>query len=74
MCLSHVPSETPFRVVSVHGSDPTTMRMMEMGVIEGAEIAVVRRAPLGDPLQVRLGDYELSIRSRDAARVDVVPI
>jgi Fe2+ transport system protein FeoA len=47
---------------------------MEMGLIEGAEVELVRRAPLGDPVQLRLGDYELSIRSTEAALVDVAAI
>ena len=50
---------------------PMSCRLMEMGLIEGAEIQVIRRAPLGDPLQVRVGDCELSIRSSDAGLVDV---
>jgi len=44
---------------------------MEMGMVEGAQIRVIRRAPLGDPLQIQLGDYELSLRSSEAELVDV---
>jgi ferrous iron transport protein A len=44
---------------------------MEMGVIEGTELEVIRRAPLGDPLQIRLGDYELSLRNSEAELIDV---
>ena len=44
---------------------------MEMGLIEGAEIQVVRRAPLGDPLHVRVGDYELSLRLAEADLIEV---
>lgn len=49
-------------------------RLMEMGLIEGAEVQVVRRAPLGDPLQVRLGDYELSLRTSEAELIDVAAV
>jgi len=45
---------------------------MEMGLIEGAELQLIRRAPFGDPLQLRLGDYELSLRSSEAELIDVV--
>lgn len=47
---------------------------MELGVIEGAEVQVVRRAPLGDPLQVRVGDFDLSLRHSDAELIDVSEI
>lgn len=47
---------------------------MEMGLIEGAEIELVRRAPLGDPLQVRLGDYEMSLRASEAELIEVAAI
>jgi Fe2+ transport system protein FeoA len=51
-----------------------TFRLMEMGLIEGACVEVVGRAPLGDPLHVRLGDYELSLRREEAELVDIVGI
>jgi ferrous iron transport protein A len=44
---------------------------MEMGLIEGKEVQVVGRAPLGDPMRLRLGDYELSLRASEAALIDV---
>ena len=44
---------------------------MEMGLFEGEEIEVVRLAPLGDPLEIRLGDYFLSLRRSEAARVQI---
>lgn len=47
---------------------------MEMGLIEGAHVEVVGRAPLGDPLQLRVGDYELSVRCDEAELIDVAEI
>jgi len=44
---------------------------MELGLIDGAEVRVMGRAPLGDPLHVRLGDYEISLRAGEADLVDV---
>jgi ferrous iron transport protein A len=44
---------------------------MEFGLIEGAEVELVRRAPLGDPLLIRLGDFDLSLRTSEAALIDV---
>ena len=48
-----------------------TCRLMEMGLIEGACVEVVGRAPLGDPLHLRLGDYELSLRRAEAELIDI---
>ena len=47
-------------------------RLMEMGLFEGVEIQLLRRAPLGDPIEFQLGDYRLSLRKADAAQVEVV--
>jgi len=47
---------------------------MEMGFIEGAAARVLGRAPFGDPMQVRIGDYSLSIRSAEADLVDVAAV
>jgi ferrous iron transport protein A len=44
---------------------------MEMGLLEGETIEVVGFAPLGDPMEIRVGDYRLSIRKTEAARVAV---
>ena len=46
-------------------------RLMEMGVLEGEEVEVVGYAPLGDPVEIRLGDSRLSLRRSEAARVEV---
>lgn len=60
-------------VVRVHGTDAITQRLMEMGLIRGSEIRVVRFAPLGDPMQISLLGYHLSLRKSEAARVEVAP-
>lgn len=46
-------------------------RLMELGLLPGTEIGVVRRAPLGDPIELRLRGYSLSIRREEASRVTV---
>jgi ferrous iron transport protein A len=69
--LAHVPLSQPVRVTAVHGGGATAYRLMEMGLVEGAMVEVVGRAPLGDPLHLRLGDYELSLRCDEAELVDV---
>ena len=70
MKLAGAPLKQSVLITGVAVQGPSGYRLMEMGLIEGAEVQVLRRAPLGDPLQVRLGDYELSLRTRDAALAD----
>ena len=49
--------------------DETAQRLMQMGVVEGIEIEVLRYAPAGDPIEVRVMGYALSLRGKDAANV-----
>ena len=72
--LADVPTSQPVRVTGIRGGGPMTYRLMEMGLIEGAQVEVVGRAPLGDPLHLRLGDYQLSVRSDDAELIEVADI
>lgn len=60
------------RVSSLDGNDSLVQRLMEMGVFEGEEIEVVALAPLGDPLEVRLGDSRLSLRRAEASRIQII--
>ncbi len=62
------------RVEEVLGDDALVQRLMEMGLMEGEEVEVVGFAPLGDPMEIRLRDYRLSLRRNEAARVRVTPI
>lgn len=59
------------RIVALSGGDALVQRLMEMGMLEGDEVELLGVAPLGDPLEVRLGDSRLSLRRGDAARVEV---
>jgi ferrous iron transport protein A len=60
------------RVKNVTGEGSAVyQRLMEMGVYEGAEVEVVRFAPLGDPMELRLHGYHLSVRKSEAACVGV---
>jgi ferrous iron transport protein A len=62
------------RVVAVKGSDAIVQRLLEMGLLEGEDIEVIGFAPLGDPLEIRLRDYRLSLRRSEAARIQVIPL
>ena len=59
------------RVVKVHGEGAVRRRIMDMGIPRGVEIKITKVAPLGDPLEVTVRGYELSLRKEDAARIEV---
>ncbi|MCC6417331.1 MAG: ferrous iron transport protein A [Gemmataceae bacterium] len=58
-------------VETVVGDDAVVQRILEMGLLEGEEVEVIGFAPLGDPMEIRLRDYRLSLRRSEAARVIV---
>jgi Fe2+ transport system protein FeoA len=62
------------RVEGLQGDDVLVQRLLEMGLLDGEEVEVINIAPLGDPIEIRLRDYRLSLRRREAARVSVVPL
>lgn len=62
---------TTVKVVKLHGDGPIRRRIMDMGITKGVEIFVRKVAPLGDPVEVNVRDYELSIRKHDAELIEV---
>ena len=58
-------------VVKLHGEGAVRRRIMDMGITKGVEIYVRKVAPLGDPMELNLRNYELSIRLADAAMIEV---
>ena len=71
--LDQLPIGTSAVVHHVGCDGPVARRLMEMGLLPGTTITTVRRAPLGDPLEIRLRGYLLSLRLADAALVQLVP-
>lgn len=69
--LAHVAVGHTAAVVDVPGADPVSLRLLEMGLTPGVQVAVVAAAPLGDPLELEVRGYRLSIRRREAALVAV---
>lgn len=59
------------RIEAVPGNDTLAQHLMEMGLFEGEEVEVIGFAPLGDPIEIRLRDYRLSLRRSEAARIQV---
>jgi ferrous iron transport protein A len=70
--LDTLPAGLAARVVNVQGSSAIARRLMEMGIVPGAPIKVVRTAPLGDPIQVCLRDYQLALRRAEARAITVL--
>ena len=62
---------TSIRVVRVHGEGALRRRIMDMGITKGVEIYIRKVAPLGDPFEVRVRGYELSIRKADAEMIEI---
>ncbi len=59
------------KVVKLHGEGAIKRRIMDMGITKGTEVYVRKVAPLGDPIEVTVRGYELSIRKSDAEMVEV---
>ena len=59
------------KVVKLHGEGAVKRRIMDMGITRGVEIYVRKLAPLGDPVEVTVRNYELSLRKADAEMVEV---
>jgi Fe2+ transport system protein FeoA len=70
--LAALPHGAQAQVVGIEGSGVGRLRLMEMGVVPGASISVVRAAPLGDPLQICLRNYHLALRRVDADKITVL--
>ena len=69
--LREVPIGQTATVVKLHGEGALKRRIMDMGITKGVEVYVRKVAPLGDPLEVTVRGYELSVRKGDAASIEV---
>ena len=59
------------QIVSVGGSGSLRQHFLDMGLIPGIEVSVVKYAPMGDPIELKIHDYELTIRMDDAKQIEV---
>ena len=71
MTLRDVKIGSTCKVKRIHGEGALKRRIMDMGITKGVEIYVRKVAPLGDPVEVTVRDYELSIRKGDAELIEV---
>ena len=72
MTLNEVPVGKVCTVVKLNGTGALKRRIMDMGITKGTEIRVVKIAPLGDPMELNLRGYDLSVRKNEAASIEVV--
>lgn len=71
MTLNEVKPGSTVKVVKISGEGAVKRRIMEMGLTKDIEVFVRKVAPLGDPVEVTVRDYELSVRKADAELVEV---
>ena len=74
MTLREVPVHTTVKVVKINGEGAFRRRIMDMGITKNSEIYVRTVAPLGDPVEITVRGYELSLRRDDAESVEVVTV
>lgn len=74
MKLSEVQEGGKVKIVRVRGRGAIRQRLVDMGLVKGAELVVVRYAPLNDPIQVLLKGYNLALRVSEGDMIDVEPL
>ncbi|MEQ1603608.1 MAG: ferrous iron transport protein A [Pyrinomonadaceae bacterium] len=71
MTLTNLPVGEDARVISINGKDAVTRRLMEMGLIPGVAVHMVKSAPFGDPIEIRVRGYSLAMRKNEADSIEV---
>jgi Fe2+ transport system protein FeoA len=72
LSLAEIPAGKPARVLRITSVGAIARRLMEMGVAPGAPVMVIKSAPLGDPLEVRVRGYHLALRRAEAQTIEVI--
>jgi ferrous iron transport protein A len=72
-CLANLGVGQQARVLRVEGADEISLRLLEMGLTPGVTVTCLGVAPLGDPLELEVRGYRLSLRKSEAQRVEVSP-
>ena len=71
MTLADLPKGESRTVMSVRGENTITRRLMEMGLIPGVAVRMVKSAPFGDPIEIRVRGYSLALRRNEAEAVEL---
>ena len=74
MTLKDVRVGQTVKVVKLNGTGPVKRRIMDMGITKGQTIFVRKVAPLGDPVEITVRNYELSVRKADCEMIEVAPV
>jgi len=69
--LDQLPFGVEARVVAIGGANAVARRLMEMGVVPGAPVRVIKAAPLGDPIEIRVRGYNLALRRNEAQTISI---
>lgn len=69
--LADQPPGTTWRIRALHGQGAIRQRLLDLGFVPGSTVTILRRAPLGDPLEIGLGESFVAIRRAEAARIEV---
>ena len=72
MTLKDLPIGKSAQIVSVGGEGQLRQHFLDMGLIPGVEVSVVKYAPMGDPIELKIHGYELTIRLADAEKIEIV--
>lgn len=71
MFLTNLQIGSEAKVVAVHGDNAITKRLMEMGIVPGVLVRVIKAAPFGDPIEVKVRGYHLAMRKNEADQIEV---
>ena len=74
MTLDQLDIGKPARIATINGDGPLIQRLMALGLLEGSEVSVIRRAIGGDPIEVEVMGYALSLRRAEACHVVLDPM
>ena len=74
MTLNELKPGQSARILSVGGDGALRQHILDMGVLPGEDVTLIKLAPLGDPLEMRIHGYELTLRLADAARITIAPV
>ncbi len=72
MTIANLEIGSVAKVKNVHGNNRISKRLMEMGIVPGVSIRVIKTAPFGDPIEIRVLGYNLAMRRNEAESIEIV--
>ena len=74
MTLDQLKTGQSAKIIAVGGEGDLRLRLLDMGLIPRTTVTLQKRAPMGDPIEIRIRGYELTLRAADAANIEVVTV